>query len=256
MIKKVLTAIVFVGLIASPVLAQGNGQGNGMGNQYGMGNGNGQGNGQGNRGGHGGGFNGGMASLLLSLPVETLSADEETGLVYMREEEKLARDVYLTLYNTWNTPIFHNIARSEQRHMDGIKVLLDKYNLQDPMTVDTVGIFSDPKLQTLYTDLVTAGSVSALEALKVGATIEDLDIFDLKRFLATADNSDVKTLYQNLMKGSRNHLRSFITLLTGYGESYTAQHLTQQEVDDILNTPHERGILDEDGNPLYGNTGW
>ena len=35
-----------------------------------------------------------------------------------------------------------------------------------------------------------------------------------------------------------------------------AQYLTQQEIDDIIYSPMERGILDENGDPLYGNTGW
>lgn len=174
----------------------------------------------------------------------------------MREEEKLARDVYLTLYEAWKLPIFRNIARSEQRHMDAVKVILDKYSLQDPIITDTIGVFTDQNIQYLYYQLIQAGGVSLVEALKVGATIEDLDIYDLKKFLRRADNVDIKTLYQNLMKGSRNHLRAFADQLNINGISYSAEYLTQKEVDDIINSPMERGILDENGDPLYGKNGW
>jgi hypothetical protein len=174
----------------------------------------------------------------------------------MREEEKLARDVYLTLYQDWDHQIFQNIAQSEQRHMDAVKTLLDKYNLIDPVIDDTVGVFADLVLQNLYYELVNKGRISHVQALFVGATIEDLDIFDLKEFIQEADNVDIKTVYQNLMKGSRNHLRAFVSQLAAYGETYEAIYLTQEEIDEIVNSPMERGLYDQDGNPLFASVGW
>ena len=269
MFKKVMIVAALISLVLAPAVAQGPGNnqnwmgsgsqnGNGFGQGPGQGNGNmsgtkprmGSGNGMGSR------FDGGMASLLLSLPTEDISPDEKIGLTFMREEEKLARDVYLTLFETWKLPIFSNIARSEQRHMEAIKVLLEKYSLQDPVTDDTVGVFFNPELQDLYFQLVQAGHVSLVEALWIGATIEDLDILDLKKYLSTADNTDIKVLYQNLMKGSRNHLRSFVSQLNINGTSYMAQYLSQEEVDAIIISPMERGMVDENGDPLYGSTGW
>ena len=38
------------------------------------------------------------------------AAAEVEALQYMREEEKLARDVYLALYEEWQLPIFQTIA--------------------------------------------------------------------------------------------------------------------------------------------------
>ena len=104
--KKSLLIVVMAGLLLFPVLGQdmGNGNGNGKGNKY--------------RKGKGNGFNGGMTSLLLNLPKEDLNIQEKKGLKYMREEEKLARDVYLTLDKTWNHRIFFNIAQSEQLFID------------------------------------------------------------------------------------------------------------------------------------------
>ena len=174
----------------------------------------------------------------------------------MREEEKLAHDVYMTLYRTWDHRMFKNIARSEYRHMEAVRAMLKKYNIPDPVSDDTIGIFADPNLQTLYIRLTAEGSVSLLEALRVGAFIEELDIFDLKMFLLKADNSDLKTVYQNLMKGSRNHLRAFFSQITQNGASYQRKYLSQAEIDAIVNSPMEKGLYDENGNPLYGHIGW
>ncbi len=64
--------------------------------------------------------------------VGILTAAEEEGLLFMREEEKLARDVYLVLFDKWGLRVFENIAESEQRHMDAVLYLLGKYGLDDP----------------------------------------------------------------------------------------------------------------------------
>lgn len=260
MTKKILALMVITGFLFMPMLGQvvgtygttdqdtgnGNGQSNGQGNKYKKGKGN----------GPGIGFNGGMEAYLLNLPKEKLSVQEKKGLFHMREEEKLARDVYLTFSDMWGQRIFANIAQSEQRHMDAVKVLLDKYELKDPIKDDTVGVFSDPVLQGLYNDLVNQGSVTLIEALRVGATIEDLDIYDLIGYLDSADNKDIRTLYQNLLKGSRNHMRGFVPLLESLGETYVAQYLTQEEVDEIAHSEMERGLYDENGEPLFGKYGW
>jgi len=197
-----------------------------------------------------------MNALVSSLPHEELSESEIKGLLQMREEEKLARDVYLSLHQDWAHRIFQNIASSEQRHMDAVKTLLDKYNMLDPVIDDTVGVFSDTKIQNLYFELVQKGRISLVHALQVGALIEDLDIFDLKEFILVADNVDIKTVYQNLLKGSRNHMRSFVSQLSAYGEIYEGTYLTPEEIEEIVDSPMERGLYDYEGNPLYPNIGW
>jgi len=110
----------------------------------------------------------------------------------MREEEKLARDVYQVLYQQWGHQVFANIFQSEQRHMDAVKALLDKYNLVDPVTDSRVGVFTAPEMQTLYDSLITEGRTSLVAAFNVGATIEDLDIKDLYELLEKTDNDDIK----------------------------------------------------------------
>lgn len=229
--KQLMTTVSFA-IVAGMLLVPVDGDAQGRG--YGRGAGQGQG--------------GDMSTMAASLPKQALSAEEEIGLSKMREEEKLARDVYQVLYEKWKQPVFANIAQSEQRHMDSVKVLIDKYSIVDPIRDSSRGVFTDPELQELYNSLVEQGSQSLLEALQVGATIEDLDIKDLYDFLARTDNRDIKIVYQNLAKGSRNHLRSFTSQLSFRGINYDAQFLTAAQVSVILTSPMERGRVDENGN--------
>jgi len=174
-----------------------------------------------------------LTNLLPPTPGE-LSAEESAALIYMREEEKLAHDVYVTLYAQWSLPIFQNISQSEQTHTDAVKTLLDRYGLSDPAS-SAVGVFTNPDLQTLYNDLVVRGSLSLAEALKVGASIEEIDILDLETRLAQTDNADIQQVFNNLMNGSYNHLRSFSsTLNTQTGETYQPQYLNIQDYQTIL----------------------
>ena len=184
-----------------------------------------------------------LRMLLQALPLETLSSEEVNDLLHMREEEKLARDVYLTLSEHYSLPIFKNIARAEQRHMDAIKSLLHKYGIEDPVKDDSIGVFQNEDLQNLYYQLVDKGEQSLVDALEVGATIEDLDIKDLEDAIQRTDNQDISIVYQNLMKGSRNHLRSFTRILKRLGITYEPQYISPEEYEEIVSTPHEIGPI-------------
>lgn len=183
-----------------------------------------------------------LQAQITSLPTEPLNSAELTSLSFMREEEKLARDVYITLYNKWGVNIFTNISNSEQTHMDAILMLLSKYSLADPVSNNAVGVFNNVTLQNLYNQLVAQGNISVLDAYKVGATIEDLDIFDLKNALLNNDNQDIKLVYDMLTKRSRNHIRSFYKNILSVGGSYSPQYITQAEFDAIINTAMETGF--------------
>jgi hypothetical protein len=166
----------------------------------------------------------------------TLSDQEKKDLLFMREEEKLARDVYLTLYDVWDTPVFANIAASEQRHMDAILGLLNTYKLPDPAASKVVGEFTNEELQKLYTDLIGMGKQSALDALQVGGLIEETDIYDLRVAMEAARLAKIDTVYANLLNGSYNHLRAFASKITAItGQPYEAQILDPGDVNEILN---------------------
>ena len=164
----------------------------------------------------------------------TLTETEISNLTLMREEEKLARDVYLYLAEMWNVKIFENIARAEQSHMDSVKVILDTYNISDP-ALSEQGEFADPVLQSLYDDLVNQGSVSLADALAAGALVEEVDIQDLYRTINETDNPDIIDMYTNLLNGSYKHLNAFTEQLAAQGVTYEPQILTTEIYNAILN---------------------
>lgn len=194
-----------------------------------------------------------VVSLIDQLPLEYLDDGERLELLYMFEEEKVARDVYSALFTVWGHWVFENIAASEQKHMDAIAALFQRYEMTLPESAGTPGVFDSADMQELYNTLVSQGSLSLGEALQVGATIEDLDIFDLKDYVELTDNLDIQTVYENLMRGSRNHLRSFVYQLSLNDLEYTAQYLTQEEIDEILATERERGLAVSNGTQNDGD---
>lgn len=180
------------------------------------------------------------SQTVVEMPLESLSVEEELSLRFMREEEKLARDVYLSLFDIWNQNTFKNIADSEQTHTDTVKALIDKYQIADPVIEDTRGQFENADLQSLYHQLTIQGSSSLIEALKVGALIEEIDIIDIENAQQNAiDNEDINLAYDNLKKGSRNHLRAFVSVLEKQGESYQPQKLSQSVYDSIIQSEIE-----------------
>lgn len=185
---------------------------------------------------------GALEERLSELPKESLSDQEETSLQFLREEEKLARDVYRTLYAEWGVRALDNIASSEDTHTTAVRLLLDRYDLSDPAVGQPDGAFSNEELQALHDSLVTAGGASEVEALKVGAAIEEIDLLDLNEALdAIVDNKDITLVYENLAKGSRNHLRAFVRNLERRNVTYEPKYLSLSTYQSIIESGMERG---------------
>ncbi len=159
--------------------------------------------------------------------------DSYASLIYMREEEKLAHDVYVKMFALWNQPVFENIAKSETVHTNAIKGLLDYYGITDP-ALPNEGEFSNPDLQNLYNQLIESGSISLIDALKVGATIEEVDIVDLDKAMENTSVDTILTVYQRLRTGSTHHLKAFVAMLARQGVDYQPQYLSQSEFDAII----------------------
>jgi hypothetical protein len=170
-----------------------------------------------------------------------ISTDEGDALKFMREEEKLAHDVYVTLYEKWGLRQFDNIAAAEQRHGDSVAILLSRYNLSDPAAGNELGEFTERDLQALYDDLIIQGTKSIADALKVGAAIEEIDIADLQERMAKTTNADILRVYGNLTAGSENHLRAFVSTLENQtGETYAPQYMDQAAYDAIMDAAGSR----------------
>ncbi len=175
-----------------------------------------------------------------SVTEEDLSAEETAGLLFMREEEKLAHDVYVALFNVWGAQVFANIAESETEHTEAIRQLILSHGLPDPAATTAPGVFVNTELQALYDQLVAMGQPSLIEALKVGCLIEEKDIQDINdKKTLVIDEPDIVQVYDHLLCGSRNHLRAFNDNLLQQGVTYVPQVITQAEWDAIAYSAQE-----------------
>ena len=172
--------------------------------------------------------------------VTSLNSTDANGLIFMREEEKLARDAYLYMHQEWGLQIFKSISSSEQSHMDLLLYRVEQYKLTDNVSQDT-GVFNNTDLQSLYNQLIAQGKDSLVASLIVGATIEEVDIVDLEKYIDATSNKDLKCTYDVLLIGSRNHLRAFVKNMNNNNYSYSPQFLSQTGYDTIINGSHETG---------------
>lgn len=205
-----------------------------------------------------------MVGLFFVAPsrvsAEVLDNGEETHLIFMREEEKLARDVYLALSSLYaDEQIFATIAEdSEQSHTDTVREMLAYFSINDPNPdtnnlPESIGIFNGLAygwyFNEKYIQLINRGSENVLEALYVGAFIEELDMIDITDYpkvivetdngidisqcgLAYTDEASIQNMFTNLLDGSKSHLRAYvrnIEKIIGAG-NYKAQVFKKTQV--------------------------
>ena len=176
----------------------------------------------------------------IDSPTSTLSQELINTLSYMGNEERLAYDVYNRLYAEWGTKQFTNIAtKSEYKHITAVQELVQKYKINDdvdftnvdlpalgymntPIESMNAGTYDIAVIQRLYDDLVAQGVTSEIEALKVGCTVEVVDVTDLDRDIAIAQSenaTDIITVFNFLRDGSYNHYWAFDSGLKKQGVS-------------------------------------
>lgn len=172
-------------------------------------------------------------------PNDQLTEAEKQGLIFTRQEEKLAYDVYRYAFNKYGNSIFNNISNSELTHQSAVESLMDKYGIENPVKNMGPGLFENDELQALYFQLTQKVDLSLTDALEAGATIEDLDIDDLMTLLTETQKSDLIRTYEMLTCGSRNHLRGFTSQMANLGKSYTPQYLDLTTYTSILRGNHE-----------------
>lgn len=168
-----------------------------------------------------------LTTLEFSSNPNSLTEPEKEGLLLMREEEKLAGDVYAYFYEKYALRPFTNINKSEVRHSDAVSRLLNYFGLKDPALAET-GKFSNVAIQTLYNKLTADGTTAEL-ALATGAFIEEYDIADLNKLINETQNADIKNVYTNLLNGSYNHIRAFTRVLSARGVLYSPKILSATE---------------------------
>lgn len=178
----------------------------------------------------------------MSAPFDStadLTASEIEYIYAVREDEKLARDLYYAFFNTYKLKAFENISKAEENHMKATERLLEYYGIEYPAAGER-GKFANSVRQAQYDSLLQKGS-TALEAFKVMAQYEEYNIVQYKKDLAGIVNPNVKIVIENLEKGSENHFKATIRQITALGGTYTAQLMTQEEYRAIIAIGFEKG---------------
>ena len=164
----------------------------------------------------------GTAALSLGLvPLAaadpgTLSEAESAELSFMREEERLARDLYQAFSDQYDgARPFSMIVKAEQKHHDTMGSLLTQYGVTDSSAGLPAGDYAFDALDELYNTWYAQGSASIEAAYQVGVDLETRDIADLKEALAAATQDDVKAALERLLSGSENHLAAFERAVDG-----------------------------------------
>jgi hypothetical protein len=162
----------------------------------------------------------------------TLSASAQEALRFQIDEERMAGELYRTFGEKHDVRPFKNIPRAEARHRELLENLATRAGLI-PARPTTAGRYETPAIQARYDALLARGQVSLVEALKVGALVEEQDIADLRALVATTDNPELKSVVSALEQGSRHHLNAFVRNLRARGIDYVPQVLTPAEVAEI-----------------------
>lgn len=163
--------------------------------------------------------------LISTVATWVLSEQEKQDLYYQYNEEKVARDLYTHFFNLYWVQIFQNIGSSEQKHMDAVKVLLDRYSLSVPTSYG--------ELQDEYDSLKVEWEKWLKEALEVGLKVEMLDIKDIVDTIKSTDNDDLKIIFTNIWWASYNHMRWFLKWLANNSLTTSidySSYLTQDEL--------------------------
>lgn len=176
-----------------------------------------------------------VASPVFAPTDGTLSSAVAADLTHMRDEERLARDLYAAIATQYdNAAPFSTITLSEQRHYDSVGVLLTRYGVADPSAGKAPGVYSDPELQKLYDSLWAQAKTSLTDAYAVGVAVENTDIADLKKAMAATDAADIDRVYANLERGSEMHLQSFTDATNGV---VTTHEVGMQRMPNTTATP-------------------
>jgi len=207
-------------------------------------------------------------SDIAQSPNSELTQEVKESLAYMGNEERLAYDIYTTLYNYHmdkGTEInqFANIVKSEQKHIEIVQNTIQKYNLDisklsvvvDPVADKDVafedmpmGKYDVPAIQELYDSLYEKGVASKQAALEVGCIVEVVDIDDLDEFILQAEVSnatDIVDAFNILRDGSYNHFWAFDKGLKAIGVDEGCAVLGAKYEKAVEEYPNNKGDSDK-----------
>lgn len=177
-----------------------------------------------------------MVAVCSSAQTAISPSAERNAILYNMEEEKMARDLFTAFENKWNSQVFSNIARTEQDHFDYLLKMAQEMNMEIPEAIlsNGEGVYTNETLQKEYNSMLASGSKSLIDALTVGARMEEMEIVDLHKVMDVTDHTKVFLTYDRLFSAARNHLRAFVRNLKAQGIEYTPMMLSREEYDKIV----------------------
>lgn len=170
---------------------------------------------------------GGIAVTAQSAPTEqptppaataapTASSALAKDLTYLREEERLARDLYLAFADKYgDDTAFARVAKAEQRHYDAVGRMLERYGLTDPSEGLAAGEYAGDGLVATYQRLLAQGQKSLNDAYEAGIAFEEADVQDLTEAIERTSEADAKRVFEHLQRGSEQHLAAFTAYRDG-----------------------------------------
>jgi len=174
-------------------------------------------------------------ATLYNLPYEVLTFKEETGIKSIKQAEKLLVDFHDVMSEKWSNPSFLQLYKSEKTHYNAASLLLNKYELTDPVQGLTSGEFSRPEMTKYYHDLVNQGSLSLDETYRMTGEIHETNITIIKNQLTNiTNNTDTRLFYKNLLAAKKNHFRIVVQSLEKSGIQYIPQVMSQDEYQKIM----------------------
>ncbi len=191
----------------------------------------------------------------LSSTDLNLTDEQKYAIAYMWNDEKMAHDLHLALYNKFpNQNVLYTIAtRAEATHESIVENLAKTYDINitnyqngygthysaEDLDKYGEGEFFIPTVQQTYDTLYNQGSDSEIDALKVGCMVEVVDVDDLNKYLdVVKDKPDIVTAFENLRSGSYRHYWAFDRALKNLGVSDGCCSLG----DEYCKTPEEFSI--------------
>ncbi|NTV17903.1 MAG: DUF2202 domain-containing protein [Bacteroidales bacterium] len=189
-----------------------------------------------------------------------LTADEIEFIYAVREDEKVARDLYFSFFGTFGLKPFENIGKAEDNHIKATEKLFDYYEIDYPALSEN-GKFENAIRQKLFDSLLLKGTPE-LEAFKVMAMLEESNIVEYGEVLKTIANPNIKIVIENLARASANHFKAAIRQITALGGTYTPALMTQEQYKAVIAIGFEKGkrymyknngSTTNSGNKLGGN---
>ncbi len=173
--------------------------------------------GTGQQAGQGQGYGTGPGSVAPALLPQTdtssLSDTERADILFMREEEQMAYDLYTRWAGMYTVPIFSNIAQSETQHITEVQMIMGRYGLPTGQVGNASAGYRNATIRSLYESLVKKGDASMTGAFEAGLAVEERDIADLDHALAGTTRADILQVYASLRQGSENHRSAFLRQL-------------------------------------------